>query len=830
MAQLDYRGARGSNAGDDFHELWALRRCLNLLRPDADLSGLTVEGLSAEDEHGTPADTWDGVDSALYFNGDSVASAERIEIIQFKYSAADPDAPWTIARLVRSSAKKTNNSVVRRLAVAFKETKAKRNGSVNGITIQFTSNQPPDPRAMEVLRRAQTGLNTGGALVEENELRNASGLDEMDFRLFAQALELSRARSRFALEGNVLQTIAGWTEGDARSILNDLLRFMRTMMMMPESKGEWIGRETILAQLGFSSFSALFPCRSDIKEIENLIPRQVSSEVVEQMLGGTQYLCIHGGAGSGKTTLLQEIRRLLPAGSSMVVFDCYGAGRYLDSDAYRHRPKDAFFQLSNELAVRLQVPLLLTRAEDVDYPQAFHTRLTRASEALAASSPEALLVVVVDAADNSIAAAKSFTPEETSFVREFVRLGNLPSNVRFMVTARTGRLSDLELPAKFVPFPVEGFTSEETAAHVRSVWQGAPPSWIEDFHHLSNQNPRVQHYALQQAGSAPQVALDYLRPAGKVLDDVFSARIAEAQAKIGSPAPLARFCAALIALTHPAPFPDLAEISGLSIPALKDVCADLAPGVRVTAGGVGFADEDFEAFIRAESAAGLADAAKRMAEWFMRNRQSSPYAARHLGTALYKASRGRELIVLVESETEASIIADPMLRREVRFERLRVALQVCGETDDQASLLKLILIGAEAMRGDQAIFNLIRKFPDLACAFMRESVTRLVLRDSDQIAYHGPLLFHLLREDAANGNRIAAREDWRQLNAWLQRRKRELTRPESAYHVGDWSIASQDIAAEVEAAVCTAGVRFAGETLRRWRPRQLSLTVARIVV
>ena len=28
MVQADYRGARGSNAGDDFHELWALRQAL----------------------------------------------------------------------------------------------------------------------------------------------------------------------------------------------------------------------------------------------------------------------------------------------------------------------------------------------------------------------------------------------------------------------------------------------------------------------------------------------------------------------------------------------------------------------------------------------------------------------------------------------------------------------------------------------------------------------------------------------------------------------------------------------------------------------------------
>jgi len=54
MIQADYRGARGANAGDNFHELWALRQTLVLLDQDAGLTAVTVEGLRAEDESGTP--------------------------------------------------------------------------------------------------------------------------------------------------------------------------------------------------------------------------------------------------------------------------------------------------------------------------------------------------------------------------------------------------------------------------------------------------------------------------------------------------------------------------------------------------------------------------------------------------------------------------------------------------------------------------------------------------------------------------------------------------------------------------------------------------------
>jgi hypothetical protein len=139
MSLPEFRGARGSNAGDDFHELWALSQALTLLDRETDLIGITVEGLRPEDEKGSPSEAFDGVDCAMFYNGSSVSSAERIEIIQFKYSAADPESPWTVARLTSSSAKTRDNSVIRRLASTFYELRKKRNDSPVGIRLQLIS-------------------------------------------------------------------------------------------------------------------------------------------------------------------------------------------------------------------------------------------------------------------------------------------------------------------------------------------------------------------------------------------------------------------------------------------------------------------------------------------------------------------------------------------------------------------------------------------------------------------------------------------------------------------------------------------------------------------
>ena len=95
----DFRGPRGSNTGDDFHELWATRHAIGLLSREGGLTAIAVEGLAAADQHGEPKGSWDGVDCTLYYGGID-ARANSITIEQLKYSAANPKTPWTIARLV----------------------------------------------------------------------------------------------------------------------------------------------------------------------------------------------------------------------------------------------------------------------------------------------------------------------------------------------------------------------------------------------------------------------------------------------------------------------------------------------------------------------------------------------------------------------------------------------------------------------------------------------------------------------------------------------------------------------------------------------------------
>ena len=824
---IDFRGARGSNTGDDFHELWATRQAIRLLSNEDGLEAIAVEGLSARDEAGAPPDTWDGVDCTQYFGGRNATEANHIRIEQLKYSAANPNKSWTIPRLV---AGRRGRSVIARLAKAWKGLTTLGSKALSARAI-LISNQPVDEDVLSAVQRAAASSLTvpkrkpTATAAPEVRLAYATGLDAEEFRAFASTLRIEAgAGSRFALEEQVLRAIAEWTDRDVQGVVTELRQFVRDRMR-PEYAGETITRESVLLHFGASEDSVLFPCPSEISRTEAPVSRAPVRDAAELLHSGIRYLCLHGRAGVGKTTALQEVEEALPAGSIMVKYDCYGGGRYLDPSALRHRSRDAFVQLTNELAARLRLPLLLSPHHGSDFPRLFANRLKHAARALAAQHPGAMIVVAIDAADNAVAAAQGRMPVDPSFVHDFVRLTDQPENVRLVVTARTGRLETLQLPLhSYCTREIEPFSPQETAENVARVWATASRPWIDDFHHFSGGVPRVQDYAFKVDGAHPRTALDRLRPHGKSLGDIFQQQFRQALTKSGTPTEVARLCAALIALPRPVPLSDLAAILESTKPQLTDICTDLAPGVRLQDGSVSFADEDFEAFVRTEGEGELARARARAADWLLSRADHDRYAALHVAAALVAADRGEELLHLVEEQPAPTTVTNPVLRREAELQRLRLAIKVCREAGNVARALRFVLIGAEGVKTETALRRLLANNPDLAVRFAPETARRLILSDADRVEHHGPLLFHKLSVDADRGDAISYREGRRFLWAWLQAREHHRQNKD-ARHQKAWEINISDISSTVEAALKLDGPAASLQALQAWTPRRVALEV-----
>ncbi|WP_158819896.1 ATP-binding protein [Granulicella sp. S156] len=838
MAQSDYLGAKASNAGDSFHELWALNAALGLIPLKTTLRAIALEGVRASDSAAGDEDAWSGVDCALYYGGNTFESAERIELVQLKYSSATPNKNWTIAGLTGSAP--NGKSIIKRLANQFQAAHAVRRADASKLTIpKFVTNRVVAPEVNEALRdiRASTRAKLHSLPKKRREniekLRKASGLAAADFSEFCDVLVIEgKSASSVALRENLLLTIGSWSNTNSRTQLNDLLQLIREHMM-PHALRDVVTRESILARFGVSDQKSIFPCPPDIKLIANAVPRKQTQEVLTLIKSGTRRICLHGEGGSGKTTLLQEIQKNLPQSSTTIIFDCYGGGTYQNSDGYRHQDKDAFTQLINELASEFQAPLFLVSGSDTAFPRRFMERLEEAANLQKVIAPDSLLLIAIDAADNSISAAANCQPAETSFVRNFLKLGELPGNVAVIVTARTGRLGSLDLPSVFSPIPISQFSAEETAAHVATYWANVADSWTDQFHELSSHNPRVQYYALNSSLASGKLndAMQYLLPNGKGLSDVFNGQIQAAILRSGSSIDIKKLCAAIVELPRPIPVSVLSSVTELSEALITDICNDLKPGIKLANDEISLADEDFERFLEEESKDLSNSLCTNVASILWSSRSASPYAATHVAASLLKANRGHDLVDLIQTEKEPAVISDPVLRREVQLQRLKLSIKICHELNAPVDAVKTLLIGTEAITTEDVIRNRLINNPDLAASCSAERASTLILRDPNEYRNHGTLLFHLYRQDAIRGDVLQARARERQRDAWMKRRQgASKNQPEDRYQTKDeWPLSDIEIAVAFEGDIIVYGPDYALRSLRRWIPRIFLPTVLVLV-
>ncbi len=819
MPNFDFGGARGSGLGDDFHEVWALRRALDMLLPDSDIAALTVEGMLPEDEKGVPSDTWDGVDCTFYHGEESIENATKVVIDQLKYSGSDPKQNWTISRLTASTARTTNNSVIRKLAKAFFRIDQLRPALLDdgGLKVRLVSNQSISSAVLQALPKTTENPSA------RETLRVASGLGERAFDRLCTALDFSLCgtTSLMALEESAISSISDWTGDDASEARDLLLKRVRNLMR-PDEKRSAIRKETVLGWLGYAKTSALFPCPSRVIEPTRLVMREDVKGIADQILEGAQRIFIHGIGGCGKSTALFEIQTILPDGSKLITYDCYGGGTYLNSNAYRHRREDAFIQLANELALECKMPAFLPSSRVKDFAREFHGQLVRAGALLSQQDPHSLLVIAIDAADNAVTAAKARKEEDRCFVPDFLMLGELPTNVRLIVSARTGQISELGLPANFARNTLVGFTKDETKAFVSPLLDRIDDSWIVDFHLLSKGNPRVQNYAIAFGEGNAEATLAYLRPHGKSLNEVFRAQLVFAMGKAASKAAIDQFCAALIEMPRPIPIADLAAVSRVVEAQIADICSDLEPGLQLNAGAVSFADEDFEHFISDDAAADRKLMRQTIADHFSQTNPTSEYAAEHYAQALVAADRGSDLLTLIKSEAEPVAIADPAQRRRVQRQRLRLALFVCRENHDTADAIITILIAAEALNIDSAIEKIIEENLDLATAFSPDEMDRIVFRDANNQKLQGPALCYSLALAARAENWVEVREIRRQLRSWDQLRTEYHDSLDGDEHVQafrQWDIPNTAFAAVLEAELRTDGARATFDLAMSWQPR-----------
>ncbi len=815
---------RYSRDGDQFHYLWAARRCLPLLSYSSGLMAVSIEGAStSESDSGSAIEAGEElIDIAKYYGSENFERADSIKYYQLKHSTQHPNEPWTASGLKKTLKGFAEWYVSKCHQYGTEQCQQK-------LHFYFVSNRPINSNILETVAEVVAGANASHP-IELKKLKEHTGLTGDELSRFCRLLHLDGQHEGYWDQRNILiQEVSGYLPGADADAPVQLKELVNRKALSESSNNPTITKTDLLRAFGTDE-TCLFPAPSRIIDTDNIVPREQEETLIAKIVGGdSSSVIIHADGGVGKSVFATRIRHGLPLGSVCLLYDCFGNGQYRNTSAYRHRHKDALVQIANELSsIGLCHPLIpKSYADSTAYLIAFKHRINQSITSIREMHTEALLCIVIDAADNAQMLADELG-EQRSFARDLLR-ENFPDGVRLIVTARTHRLKLLDPPYGALQLELCPFSRSETANLLRLTFPDATEQDVDEFHRLSSQNPRVQANALSIKVPLHEI-LRALGPNPTTVDNTISNLLARAlhelRDRVGKTEgeQINLICAGLASLRPLIPIKVLASISGVEEAAVKSFAYDLGRPLMVAGETVQFFDEPAETWFRDHFKPEASDLAKFI-EILRPLASKSAYVAAALPQLMLEAGQFSELLELALS-TEGLPEGSPLEKRDVELQRLQFALKASLRAKRYADAAKLALKAGGETAAESRQHNLIQENTDLAAVFMnstlvQELVSRRTFADSwmgSHHAYEAGLFsaFPELRGEARSRLRMA--HEWIRNWASLNEKDREQERVEDI-----------DIAEIVMTAFNIQGADAAAKYLRRWSPREVSYRVGRIV-
>ena len=815
---------RPSRDGDQFHYLWAARRALSLLLPDSGLTAITIEGASpSESKDGTPITAGEQViDIAEYYGSEVIEQAERVCYMQLKHSSLHATKLWTA-----SGVEKT----LRGFAERYREILQKTNGKALSKKLEFwfVTNRPIQRDFSDAVDDIANG-HPARHPAEHDKLKHFTSLDGAQLREFCQAIRLDGNQDGYWEQRNLLFQDLSKYLPDADVDLPTQLKELVTRKALTESEDNPVITKMDVLRVLKTDESRLFPAPCLIEEIADVVPREQEAELVDAVVAaGSVPIIIHADGGVGKSIFATRIKYHLPVGSQSIVYDCFGNGQYRSTTGLRHRHRDGLVQIANELAAKgLCHPLIPTpNADHAAYLRAFMFRLGQCVAKLKASHPDAVLCIIIDAADNAQMAAEEIG-EAKSFPRDLLR-EKVPNGVRLVFFARSHRVTKLDPPLQKLSLELKSFSRNETAVLLREKFPSASEHDVNEFHRLSSQNPRVQALAL-----APGTPLDQvLRSLGpnpttveSAIAHLLQASIARLRDAVGSveKQQIDMICSGLAALRPLIPISVLSAISGVDEAAIRSFAFDLCRPLIVTGEKIQFFDEPAETWFRDQfrpSASALADFTAKLKPLA----SQSAYVAAALPQLMLEAGQLAELVTLALS-SDGLPETSPVERRDVELQRLQFAFKAALRARRYPDAAMVALKAGGESAGDARQRKLIQSNTDMAAVFLdanavQEAVSRRTFGAGWVGSHHAYEAALMSGHEALVGearSRLRMAEEW--LRNWSQLSSEERRKEE---------VSDLDRANMTMAHLNIHGPSQAAHSLRIWRPRELSFRAGRIV-
>ncbi len=833
-----------SSAGDDFHILWTMKKSFELLNfDDLGLKAIYIEGIERKLEQKTDptGEKLLGIDLTEYYGSKEFESCNKVVISQLKYSTRRTNEDYTFSKLYSSKKKNsTDGSLIHRLANVYKTFLLEygRDLVLEKIEIKLVSNRKFNSSQIKLIDKIKSYLERNKRKISFNKvlkdnsidlkylkkLQKASRLTLTEFSDFFRLLNFDDCgvNSRYNLNVELIRSISETCITTSKKQYNELFQLIWNKIM-PESRNHRrITVTDLIASLGFLSggIENLFPVTQNFENREFTVEREQLREILSSINENKNYypICLHGKAGIGKSTIVRQINKSIPSYSECIIFDCYGAGAYQNSEDKRHLHKYALVHLANEIAKRLGSDFLINRDEAKEvYLKEFKKRVTAGIDILRKRNPRASLTLIIDAADNSITAAKNMG--EDSFVKDLLNL-DIPIGLNLIVTSRTYRKESLKLPDNYIDIELNPFSLNESTLFIKSYFPHIKKLDINEFHNYTNGIPRAQFYSIDLKKQGIKEIINFLKPNGKTVEDLILGKIEEAKRKVGSNEKLIidKFFQLLITLPRPVPISYLSTLLDVNFRFLEDISSEIWNGLIYENKHFEFRDEDFENYVREKYSPNdkrLLD----LSSTFLDKATNDEYAATNLGYILFISERYDELKRIVLEREYLSIIKNPIRAREIYINRTKLAMKVSGKNEDNLSFFKLTMIAAEESKTDKALTTLLIDYPDLVTHFGNDVSLKNLKLNSDQKSWAGSFHLKLAGYLSRNSsNHKAAIKHLETAKDWLNWRFHEKKSDSETDYENKYLISTIDISYETEAILRVFGVNKSIQSLNRWSP------------
>jgi hypothetical protein len=810
---------RDSRAGDVFHYRWAARRCLRMLDMKSKVKHIVIEGSSEPSRPGEfVMDVTEHVES-------QEISKDDVNYFQLKHSIKRVDLPFQLSEL---------KDTIAGFANRFKDHLDNSSDQLGTIKYYLITNRALNKNLTKSVRAIANGDKADKRI--QNTLKKYTKLNDSDLVMFCSSLEFVDSELNFDDQKKELHFEMGSLFAGAvdQAEINNLISLIQERALPnTDIKNRILGkivREDILRLFGVTSPSDLFPTPSELEKVRNLIKRTQHDQLLHDINCATDPIIIQAEGGVGKSIVCQQLANTLPTGSLTIIYDCFGAGNYLNKSQPRHRFRDGLLQISNEIALNGYCNSLILRQTDLDdyILRAFLSRIQSAAKKLKQQTPDAILAIFIDAADNAEMAAKEAA--SSCFVNAILR-ESYPENCRIIALCRPERTYLLNPKSSIRLLNLESFTETETFHHLSTVFQNVNAHDAAEFHGLTGGNPRVQANAMALNTKSVEQVLSSLGP-GMTVDAQISQQLLNAISRLKEQytqvvqSDIDSICFGLANFPPYIPIKILASASNVTESTIRSFVADLGRPLWLSENHIQFRDEPTETWFREnfpatdEQVSIYIDRIKPLALAFN-------YVAEVIPMLLHKAGQYDDLVQLALSED--LLPESPIDKRNVRINRLQFAFKAALKQKNYVDAAKLSLLAGEEMAGDKRQLELLSENIDLIAPLQSpQKVQELAFRrmlsggwDGSENIYSASLLSTVEDFKGEARSYLRSADNW--LKIYFEDRKKNKSSS------SDEKLDDKDIAEMAFAALNLYGTEPLIRFINSWRPPELAFRITRLL-